>query len=328
MLIPPNYFLTSKITQLLAQIEASREVIDSVDLPLEIERNIKRQSTLKSSLFSARIEGNPLELEDIAKVSSKDQKKVEVFNILKALNWMGQRSARDITIKDVLTLHNLSMKGLVINEDLGKFRTKHEAIFNYAQIPIFHAPPPGQINKLMEKVIKYANSDKEQLAPVRACLVHYTFEKIHPFTDGSGRVGRLLLQMVLAKSGYGMKGLLPFEEKIDKKREIYYRMLEESERDVTDYLEFMLEVIAESADEAKKFVVAKNFVKPTDFLLPRRAEILNIVTEQNLVNFDFIKRRLPKVNSRTLRYDIKKLVDSSLIIKLGTTRGVYYQVKK
>lgn len=54
MLIPPKYFLTPKISKLLASIEASKEVINSITIPPEIESNIRRQSTLKSSLFSAR----------------------------------------------------------------------------------------------------------------------------------------------------------------------------------------------------------------------------------------------------------------------------------
>ena len=75
MLIPPKYILTQKTSKLLSSIEASKQIIDSIDIPVEVETNIRRTSTLKSSLFSARIEGNNLTLDDIAGIASKSQKK-------------------------------------------------------------------------------------------------------------------------------------------------------------------------------------------------------------------------------------------------------------
>lgn len=325
MLIPPKYILTPKISQLLQSIEGSKQVIDSVAIPPEIEQNIRRQSTLKSSLFSARIEGNPLTLEEIQRNPSKDQKRQEVFNILKALNWVYQRGSRDLSIKDILNLHQIVMEKLVETHSLGKFRTEVEAIFNTAGIAIYLPPRPSQINSLMNRLIKFTNSQKEQFIPIRACLAHYTFEKIHPFLDGNGRVGRLLLQMVLTKGGYGMKGLLTIEEYLDNHRSEYYQVLNEPEKDVTDYIEFMLEAIAYTAEEAKKAVLEKKNVEIEDLLLPRRAEILSIIKDHQIVTFDLIRRRFLTVNERTLRFDLKHLLDRGLIKKRGTTKGAHYE---
>ncbi len=327
MVIPPTYFLTPKITSFLQSIEASKEVIDSIQIPPEIETNIRRQSSLKSSLFSARIEGNTLTLDDLLKTSSKDQKKQEIFNILRALNWIYSRGAqKDLKLKDILTLHHLTMNGLIDKQNLGFFRQDIGAIFNSAGIAIYLPPPPRQILNLIEKLLNFSNSSKEQFIPIRAVLTHYSFEKIHPFLDGNGRVGRLLIQAVLHKSGYGMKGLLSIEEYLDNHRVEYYRTLEDSEKDVTDYLEFMLEAIASSGNEAKSLVLEKQHIEPEDYLLPRRAEILNIIKDQRLVNFDQIRRRFMAINERTLRYDLKKLQDQGLIRKRGTTKGVYYEI--
>lgn len=121
-----------------------------------------------------------------------------------------------------------------------------------------------------------------------------------------------------------MRGLLSFEEYIDNHRSEYYRMLEEPEKDLTEYLEFMLEAIAETAKEAMEIVLTKEEVKAHEFLLPRRSEIYLIIKDHKMVNFDTIQRRFPKVKGRTLRYDIKKLQDQGFVRKLGTTRGAYY----
>lgn len=327
MSIPPQYVFTPRISEFLQRIEANKHVLDTLNIPPEIETNIRRQSILKSSLFSARIEGNPLTLDEITRVPSKDQKKVEVYNILKGLQLIQKRGSRDVTLSFLKELHSKVMQGLTDTAHRGNFRTEVSAIFNTAGIAIYMPPQPRLVPSLMERLIKFSNSSKEQFIPIRAVLAHYTFEKIHPFLDGNGRVGRLFLQAILEKTGYGMKGLLSVEEYLDKHRSDYYDVLALGERDVTDYVEFMLEAIAETSDQAKKLAMQKEQVDPSDYLLPRRSEILQLIKEQRMVNFDTIHRRFLKVNERTLRYDLKKLQDAGLIKKLGTTKGVYYEAR-
>jgi len=325
MLIPPKYVHTTTISRYLQTIEAAKSVLDSITIPAEIETNIRRQSILKSSLFSARIEGNPLTIEELAHIPSKDQKKVEIYQILKGLQLVHKRGARDITATFIKDLHAKVMSGLTERGNTGKFRAEVSAIFNTAGIAIYMPPPPRQIPGLLERLIKFANSPKEQFVPIRAVLSHYTFEKIHPFLDGNGRVGRLLLQAILEKTGYGMKGLLSIEEYLDKHRSDYYDTLALSEHDVTEYIEFMLEALAQTAEQAKKLAMQKQISQPEDYLLPRRAEILAIIKDHQMINFDQIHRRFMAVNERTLRYDLKQLQDAGLIKKRGTTKGVYYE---
>lgn len=324
MLIPPKYNLNSKISDLLLSIEASREVVDSFPLDPVVEQNITRASTLKSSLYSAKIEGNPLKLEEITGRRSKEEKKMEVFNLLKTINFVKDTGAKTLDTKYILELHRL-VHGAKKDNSAG-FRHEAEALYNAAGIAIELFPRPKLIRPLVERLIKFINSPKERHVPIRAVLAHYTLEKIHPFVDGNGRVGRCLIQKILFSGGYGMKGLLSIEEYLNTHRNTYYRMLEEPEKEVTDYVEFMLEAIASTAKEAKELVVTKQKPLIEDFLLPRRAEIYRLVTEHKMMNFDSLKRRFAAVNPRTLRYDLLQLQNQKLIKKLGSTRGVYYCV--
>jgi len=325
MLIPPKYILTPTISEYLQKIEGSRALIDSVQIPVEIETNIRRQSLLKSSLFSARIEGNPLTIDELPLKASNDQKKKEVMNIVNASQFIHQKGFRDLSVKTLLETHQKVLNGLIEKESLGKLRMEVNAIFNSAGIAIYLPPPPRQVLSLVERLLKFINSTKEPFVPIRACLTHYSFEKIHPFMDGNGRVGRIVLSAVLEKGGYGMKGLLNIEEYLDNHKSAYYDTLMDREKDVTDYLEFMLQGISETAEFVKEQVVKKQHAEIEDYLLPRRAEILRIIKEQRIINFDSIHRRFLKVNERTLRYDLKKLADAGLIRKLGTTKGAYYE---
>ncbi len=325
MLIPPKYTLTKEITELLTEIEAARAVIDATSVPVEIETNIRRQTTLQSSLFSARVEGNTLTLNDLTPGSTV-QKKAEVFNLLKALEWLRERERKDITLTELLTMHKIAMKGLT--PDAGKMRNEVSAIFNQAGIAIYMPPPPKQAHKYLEKLLKYASSDKERFAPIRAVLVHYAFEKIHPFLDGNGRCGRLLLQKVLMQSGYGMKGLIVFEEYLDTHRSEYYRSLEEPEKEVTDYVVFMLTALKESAQKAMRLIERKQDFEPEDMLLPRRGEIIRIIKDQQMISLNMLSRRFPGINPRTLRNDMQRLVEGGFVKKLGTTKGAYYTLPK
>lgn len=325
MLIPPKYTLTTKVTQLLSEIEGSRAVIEAISIQPEIETNIRRRTTLQSSLFSARVEGNTLTLDELTP-GSKVQKKAEVFNILKGLEWLRERERKDLTSNEVLTLHKITMKGLHV--EAGNFRREPSATFNSDGIAIYMHPPAKQARQYFERLLKFINSEKEPLVPVRAVLAHYSFEKIHPFLDGNGRCGRLLLQKVLMHGGYGMKGLVALEEYLDNHRSEYYRALEEPEKEVTDYVIFMLTALNEAAKKAAKLIQAGAHAEPEDSLLPRRAEIVKIVKDQKLITIDMLARRFPGVNMRTLRYDVKKLVDAKYVSKLGSTRGVYYTLAK
>lgn len=332
MKIPLKYKLTSKISELIKKIEINKEIIDSIQIAPEIERNIRRENLLKSSLYSAQIEGNPLTLEQLKKevlVDPKKGEKIEITNILKAINWLKSRfkKGRKLSEKDILQLHQITMNHLVSKDNLRKFRQEPGAIFNQAGIAVYLAPPAAEIPKLMKQLLNYINSQKEKIVPIKASLGHLSFEKIHPFVDGNGRVGRLLFQAVLAKEGYQMKNLVTPEEYLNEHRDEYYHFLDISKKDATDYLEFILEGFWQQTERIKEIVFQKQEPKPEDSLLPRRLEILNIIQDHKLVSFDFIGRRFVSVNPRTLRYDLKKLADGGFIIKKGKTRGVFYSPK-
>lgn len=89
----------------------------------------------------------------------------------------------------------------------------------------------------------------------------------------------------------------------------------------------MLEALKDAAEQGKMLILEKKKIQPEDYLLPRRAEIYNIIKDHRLINFDQIRRRFLSINERTLRYDLKKLAGVGLIKKLGATKGAYYQPK-
>lgn len=335
MKIPQKYRLTKEISSLLATIEANKEVINNISVPVEIEENIRRQSILGSALFSARVEGNILtrgEISSFSDLSSRDQNKLEIANLHRAITAILEKFTlgKKITRKDILTFHRGTMKNILSDEFCGKFRKGHEGVFDSAGNLIYHSPSPSMVDDLVDQLVGSINSKRERLVPVKAVLAHLSLEDIHPFVDGSGRVGRLLQTAVLCVGGYGMKGLIVPEELIDNNRQAYYRAIEiaRENSDATEFVGLMLEFIAKSSTTAKELLLEKkNTYSPLDLLPPRRREIVEIVRDHQMISLDFLHRRFMKISPRLLSYDLKCLMDQGFIVKIGKTRGALYAMR-
>lgn len=318
---------TGKIRKLLTEIEVLRIVFETLPTLPHIEKNLQREALLKSSLFSARIEGNPLTLEQASLIDQSATKhniaKLEIFNLLRAYKYVYLgKIPKKISVKLICDLHKIVMRGLILNT--GRLRDGPGGIFNQAGVVIYLAPPHFKLNGLIMELIKMASSNRYPV-PIVAAITHFLFEKIHPFSDGNGRVGRLLSAYILRNGNFGFKGLVSFEEFIDKNRETYYQTLEPAS-DTTGFVEFFLTSLVEQAKLAlNKFKQKEE--SPEDMLLPRRREILSIIKEHPYCSFDFIRRHFAAVNPKTLHYDFKKLLNAGFIQKVGVSRGSVYKVK-
>lgn len=307
-------------TEALKIIFARAKVLPSV------EESLRRESLLKSALFSAKVEGNPLSLKHLKMVSnngnSADLKKLEVFNLLKAYRYIhSSKTPKKLSLILIKKLHQMAIKGL--SGGTGRFRTEPQAIFNQAGVAVYLAPAPFRLPELMKEFVQLANNFKDEI-PVKAAVLQFLFEKIHPFADGNGRVGRLISAQIMQKAGYGFRGLVSVEEIIDRNREDYYQALEPS-RDTNPFIEFFLESFVEQAGLVLDKLNEKKEEFPEDSLLLRRREILEIIKDHPYCSFDFISRRFPLVNPKTLHNDLKQLREKGFIIKAGKTRGVTYK---
>lgn len=327
MKIPPKYSISDEMLALITKIEAERLYFSSLHLQDEMKENIQRVSLLKSSLFSARIEGNPLKLSDFELgTETEEEKKKEIFNIVKAINFIDKNVRRNILTKDViLNLHALVLQD--IEPSAGRLRTEISAIFNESGVAVYLSPSPSQIAKLLDDLLIYINSE-EKFPLITAFVAHLIFEKIHPFLDGNGRVGRLLISAILKSKGWDFSFAVPFEEYLDEHKDEYYFHLDSGLQNTNDYLKFMLEAFYQQIGKIKDQIDEEIVKEAHPFLPPRQEEILNIIRDQIIASFDMIRRRFIQVPERTLRYDLKKLLDRKLIEKSGETRGRYYRIKK
>ena len=131
MLEKYRYRETERIKNLLIEIEALKIVFGQLSPLPHIEENLRRESLLKSALFSARVEGNLLTLEKARllneKKKEKEIKKLELFNLLRAYRFinMGKVPSK-LTLPFIFKMHKLIMKG--ISSNAGRFRLEPWAI--------------------------------------------------------------------------------------------------------------------------------------------------------------------------------------------------------
>lgn len=326
MKIPPLYKITPEIISLISKIEAKINEINGLEIPDELKNKIKRISLLKSSLFSARIEGNTLNMDEVDHTPDQ-KKKLEVFNIIKASGLIDQeiKNGDKITEKTILGLHKKVMENIGV---LG-FRHEPTAIFNQAEVVVYLPPPPSQLLSLIDDLLNYINKGKEKFPILKALIAHLIFEKIHPFIDGNGRVGRLLIFAILKANGFNSGFTIPFEKYLDEHKNDYYYFLDCGMQKTEDYLVFMLRAILDEAINLISQIKLETAKDKNIYLLPpRQEEMYNIIKDHLFVSFDNLRRRFLEVPERTLRYDLKKLQDNNLIVKIGKTRGSFYKIGK
>ena len=324
MKIPPPYQITPEILEFVAKIEANRIYFYSFPVLPQAKEKIQRISLLKSSLYSARIEGNPLTLDNV-QTSGEKEKKLEVFNILSAIKFIAKQKdvKKELTRKDILNLHKLVLKDL--SGDVGRFRREMGAIFNQTGVAVYMSPPPNQISSLLDNLLSYINSDIEKFPIITAFISHLVFEKIHPFIDGNGRVGRLLIIDIMHRKNWHFNLNIVLEEYLDEYKEDYYYYLDIGLKKPEEYLLFMLQAFWQQTEKIKSQIENESQKSRKIILPPRQEEIYHIVVDHQMASFDTIKRRFLKVPERTLRYDLKKLQEKGLVMKVGSTKGTFYR---
>ncbi len=309
-----NWEITPEINFLINKFTTQKEKIENLKSLPHVELAIRDKSILKSSVYSARIEGFPDEESSPKKASQ---------NLLTAYKKIHTGTLHTLNIKNIRLLHQLVLKDMVA--DSGNYRQEPWAIFDQSGNAIYLAPMHFEVPKLMEEYLLFVSTVDEHPAVI-AAIAQFIFEKIHPFPDGNGRVGRLISALVLAQRGFGLKGLVPFEKYLDLHKAEYYQSLESS-NNITDFIYFFLKALTNEIDEII-YSLESSATDPEDHLLPRRKEILNIIRDHPMCSFDQIRRRFLAVNPKTLHYDLAQLMKSGFVKKIGATRGALYQSVK
>ena len=220
----------------------------------------------KEALESSQIEGTHATLSDIYAYEAgqealidedRQQGTQEVVNYLYALtHGLDAITAGDpITVELLCEVHDRLLSGVRGDEaDPGELRTTQNFIGStpYIQDARYVPPPPNEIPDLLEDLLEYANQETNLHPLLRIGLTHYQFETIHPFLDGNGRLGRLLISLLLQRDGLLPEPYLYLSSYFNARRSDYVgHLLAVSQHgEWGEWLLFFLRGVQSQADEA------------------------------------------------------------------------------
>jgi Fic family protein len=217
----------------------------------------------REAVLSSRIEGTQASLSDLFYFeASGEQESVvpdvrEVANYVRALEFGLKRMEKlPLSLRLIREMHAELMRG-VRGEHLtpGEFRRSQNWIgppgctLNDA---VFVPPPTEEMKETLGAFEKYLHEPSSLPPLVRFALIHYQFEAIHPFLDGNGRIGRLLITLLLIREGILPQPLLYLSAYFETRRQEYYRLLLEVSRkgDWNTWVRFFLVGIAEQSQDS------------------------------------------------------------------------------
>jgi len=324
MIFPPVFNQTESLMKAIYDLDVLKAAFELHPITGEVIALKRSKSILKSALFSARIEGNPLTFQEISAIAAEsavDINKKEVFNLISLYEHIDSFVKEMPSKESLKDIHEQVLHGIFPSASF--FRIEESAVWNQAGVAVYITPSPQQIFPLLDALLLWINESKEHPVIV-AAFAHIWFEKIHPFDDGNGRVGRFLSAVMLAKGGFGFGGMVPLEEYFEASREEYYYELGKDKQDVTSFIEFFARGFAVQIQQSLK-EVERVEISDTLSLSPRRAELVAIVRDHKSISFDSLTRRFQSVPSRSLHNDLSQLMKAGYIRKRGTTRGALYE---
>ena len=262
---PENLSRVNRASIELARLDGMMRFIDDGTLEMLISN-----LSLRESASSSSIEGTRSTLDDVFRSEKMEERDVwrsrdnqEIVNYRKAILYGFERLTKgeDITMDMIRDLHRVLMQGVRgSDKSPGEFKTRQNAIgmaSDTLETAKMVPASPESVDHLIDNWLEYVNSDS--IATVeKLAISHYQFEAIHPFRDGNGRVGRLLMLMILYRDGLLRQPVLHLSGYLDSNRDRYidlmYRVSSEDALD--EWLGFITEALEVQARSTASTVEA------------------------------------------------------------------------
>lgn len=332
--------LVSDANLQLGKLDGYAQQIPNVDLYIKMHVKVEANK-------SSRIEGTRTTLdEDLLSKDDIDPEKrddwQEVQNYVDAMNYGIERiNEIPISTRLIKEIHSILMKNVRgKDKNPGEYRTSQNWIGGSRPGNAVYVPPiASEINNCLNDLEKFINNDKINTPDlVKIAMIHYQFESIHPFLDGNGRTGRIIIPLYLLNKGIITTPCFYISNYIEENKNAYYDFLSRvrTNNDMISWIKFFLEATIETAKTARvKFQNILQFTKEVDQILPTLS--VKYENAKKIIDFLYIQPKASrieiiektKIPDSTVNGIINELMRVNLINEItGFSRNKVYQFTK
>ncbi len=342
--LPPEIAVADLVPDLQAATLALGELKGAIS-PLANPELVIRPMQLREAVSSSNMEGTfttftDLLVFDAGGPSDPRQDTVEVHNYLKALRH-ADRLLQDLPVcsRLITELHktllsNLTKKGRGAAVEPGFLKKHQNFIGGTPKSPRFVPPPPAEAAKALSELETFINRpDRKGLELIDAALIHYQFETIHPFPDGNGRVGRILIPVYLQASGIIDGPYLYMSEYFERHKDEYIDLMYSvsSSNGWISWIKFFLNGVRDSSRSA--ITTTKQLISCSDFFRQQimagrgrsavLVQIMDLLLSHPVLSVAQIAHRIGQ-SDQTVRNNLGWLIENDLVRELNHHRPKLY----
>ena len=274
----------------------------------------------KEAISSMYIEGTQTTITDVLKSEidpqpSSEKIQMEVKNHIQTLIFGAEYlRAGKFTHSFMKQIHMYMMNGIMapgLEKTLGKYKSKDNQIKSSTGAVVYTPPTALETKKYMDELITFMNRVDDGLNPlIKAAMIHSQFESIHPFSDGNGRIGRVLISLYLYKAAVINFPFFYISEAINMDKAVYYRMLTDSRTNSLDeWIKFFLHKVSVQTTRHIGYIDAlsalyaktKNIVKEC-INSPKFDEIIECLFTHPVLNANALEDQLAVSHGQAVRY--------------------------
>lgn len=328
----PPFELNNSILNLVANITKRIGYIEG-QLDKKQSLHLRKVSKIKSINSSTAIEGNTLTEDEV--ISILQGKMVvaprnEIQEVKNAYNAYDNISKfKEYDVNSFLEAHKLLTADLI--KESGKFRNGNIGIYDGLRC-VHMGAKPEYVPNLIKGLFKWAK-DTDVHPLVKACIMHFEIEFIHPFADGNGRIGRLWQSLIL----YNYNNIfeyLPIETLVYKHQQEYYKALSVSSNlaNSTHFIEFMLDMILQTIENFNLQSKYKNLIDKFKLELSSNdkkilTKLFEYFEKEETINIEIANELLGK-NSANIRRYFRKFIELEILIPEGENKARIYKINK
>jgi Fic family protein len=331
--LPPTLEITWELAERISDADRNLGELAGVARTIPNPHLLIEPFTRREAVLSSRIEGTQATLTELfsaeigARKEGPSEAIREISNYVDALEYGLKRLKQlPVSLRLMKELHERLMKD-VRGESLspGEFRRAQNFIGppgckleNATYVP----PPVPHMKDALDRFEKYLHESRRVLPPlVRLSLIHYQFEAIHPFWDGNGRVGRLLITLLLCSEGLLPQPLLYLSAYFERNRKEYYRLLLDISQtgNWMDWLRFFVNGVSEESRDAvarsnQLLTLRQEYREKLQAqkLPGRTLELMETLFKEPVITVAAARDRL-KVTARAAQQNVDRLLQAGIL---------------